>query len=175
MEELKVIKSKKLKDCEVIGILLAKDWFEDGLVPKHHVMPDDHVVAQWMDFHDGTNSHIEGRTTIAILREKRDAFLIYNHRVGLEFLGDKEASTKAPWYKYPDNKPQEEGYYNVCTLEFKIGVALWKLGKWWDDVNQDTKTLMGLKHEFILYYAEISELNPVIKKDLDEMDKEEKL
>jgi hypothetical protein len=75
MEQIISIKEKKIDDVRVVAIVLAQDWFDKFSFP---ILPDDYVVCQWSDFHDGVNSHIEGKTTIAICRNPKDALLIYN-------------------------------------------------------------------------------------------------
>ena len=73
-----MIKEKKLKNNRVIAIVLAKDWYWHYKKLHYPVLPDDYVVCQWLDFHDGVKSNIEGRETIAICRNKVDAELIFN-------------------------------------------------------------------------------------------------
>jgi len=77
------IQQKKINNTTVIAIVYAKDWY--GEIMNHVryslILPDDFVVCQWHDFHDGLKSNIEGRTTIAICRNKENAELIYNLKV----------------------------------------------------------------------------------------------
>lgn len=67
-------------DVNVIAVVPAKEWFKDqfeaGNVP-FFIREDDYVVAKWHDFHDGQNSHIEGKQTIAICKSKQDAQRVY--------------------------------------------------------------------------------------------------
>ncbi len=77
------IKSAKKCGTHHVGVVYAKDWF--GSHKPLFILPDDFVVCEWNDYHDGVNSHIEGRTTIAICRRKDDALLLYN-----KYLSDKK-------------------------------------------------------------------------------------
>ncbi len=61
-------------------------------------------------------------------------------------------------------KAKEEGYYLTKTAEGKWGVALWKQvdgmtqPKWWDDINQNGRLMLGIKHEIIVEYYLINDL-----------------
>lgn len=68
------------------GVLKTKDWFSDNdtvLWSK-----DGFVVATWSDYHDGENSHIEGKTTIAVCNDLEDAEIIFKRHL-LQFLTKK--------------------------------------------------------------------------------------
>ncbi len=74
---LRYLSMKNTNGNRYVGILEIEDWFQDDLI-RYPVLPEDFIVASWHDYHDGFNSHIEGKTTIAICREYVDALLIYN-------------------------------------------------------------------------------------------------
>jgi hypothetical protein len=76
------IQKKKINDVTYIGIVYAADWFGEGMKHVRYslILPLDYIVCGWSDFHDGEKSNVEGRTTIAICRELKDAKLIYNSR-----------------------------------------------------------------------------------------------
>jgi hypothetical protein len=76
MEEIKSIKQKKINDVTIVAIVLARDWFKNSEYPLR--IPNDFVVCQWSDFHDGVKSNIEGKETIAICRKLEHAKLIYD-------------------------------------------------------------------------------------------------
>ena len=82
---MKTIEKKKLKNgIDFIAIVKVEDWWVEsnlyGRIPvKYPLLSSDFVVCKWSDFHDGVNSHIEGKTTIAICREKADAIILFNH------------------------------------------------------------------------------------------------
>lgn len=68
-----------VNNLEVFAIVKALSFYEniDGII----VRSEDFVVCKWHDYHDGTKSNIEGRTTIAICREFSDAILIFNSKI----------------------------------------------------------------------------------------------
>jgi hypothetical protein len=75
-KEIRTIKQKKINDVTIVAIVYAKDWFPTEYF--YPVVPSDFVVCQWLDFHDGEKSNIEGKQTIAICRKLEHAELIYN-------------------------------------------------------------------------------------------------
>lgn len=78
---MKTINIKKLKGCKVVAIISAENWFNtDSLYNNITIRLNDFVVCEWYDFHDGINSHIEAKQTIAICRKKEDAELIFNSK-----------------------------------------------------------------------------------------------
>ena len=80
MEDFKVVVKKNFNDIKRVGIVRAKDWFM-GSKYSYPVRDDDFVVCRWSDFHDGQNSHIEGKETLAICRSIEDAYLLYNSKI----------------------------------------------------------------------------------------------
>ena len=80
MEDFKLVLKKEIDDIKRVGIAYAKDWFM-GSKYGYPIRDDDYVVCRWSDFHDGQNSHIEGKETIAICREFEDAQLIYKSKL----------------------------------------------------------------------------------------------
>lgn len=84
------IKKKKIEDCAFVGIVLAGDYFseyyKENMMPIS-IQPGDFVVCLYSDFHDGLNSHIEGATMVAILKDMDDAELIFR-------LTDKHEAVK---------------------------------------------------------------------------------
>jgi hypothetical protein len=88
-EKIKSLQERKITDTQLIGIVLAKDWFGKdwwGNAKPSCIFLKEFVVCKWFDFHDGVNSHIEGKETIAICKEKEDAELIFNTKVE-KYLG----------------------------------------------------------------------------------------
>jgi hypothetical protein len=78
---MNAIITKKISDDEVLAIVLAKDWFDiffDEKKMPYFITEHDYVVCKWFDFHDGVNSHIEGKETIAICRNEEDAYILFN-------------------------------------------------------------------------------------------------
>jgi hypothetical protein len=72
------IKQKKITDVQFVGIIHAENWFTFPV--KYPIGPQDFVVMQWYDHHDGINSHLEGKETIAICKQLKDAERIYKSR-----------------------------------------------------------------------------------------------
>jgi hypothetical protein len=85
MEDFKVIIKKEVDDVKRVGIVQAKEWFHifktfngGEILPPNLIYSCDFVLCRWSDFHDGENSHIEGKETIAICRRIEDAYTLYN-------------------------------------------------------------------------------------------------
>lgn len=72
--EFPAVKKTNLSGNKWVGIVYAIDWY-NGYLPVM-TMAKDFVVGEWSDFHDGEKSHIEGKTTIAVCKNKEDAVLI---------------------------------------------------------------------------------------------------
>jgi hypothetical protein len=79
MENFKIIVKKEIDNIKRVGIVSAKDWY-NGAKYGYPVHDDDFVVCSWSDFHDGVNSHIEGKETIAICRSIEDAYLLFKSK-----------------------------------------------------------------------------------------------
>jgi hypothetical protein len=83
MKDKKFIQSliKKKKSNKIhngwVGIIYAKDWF--AMITMITIRPEDLVIICWHEIHDGVNSHIENKTTIAICKNIEDAILIYDN------------------------------------------------------------------------------------------------
>jgi hypothetical protein len=78
LEAIPCVLSKKTSDVGTIAVVLAQYWFEELKVPPF-IQPDSLVVCRWSDFHDGENSHIEGKETIAVCRDINDAISVYKN------------------------------------------------------------------------------------------------
>lgn len=97
---LNTIKQMKISDVKYIGIMKAKDWF--GNERLAFIFPNDYVVCEWCDYDDGVNSHIEGMTTIGIVKDLKDAEILYNNRSLLpsqKFPSSGEIRKMADYYK----------------------------------------------------------------------------
>lgn len=78
---IETIQKKKIGNNKFVGIVLAGDYFEDWYRAKkmpHSIQDSDYVVCKFYDYHDGQKSHIEGVTTVGILKNLDHAKLIYN-------------------------------------------------------------------------------------------------
>jgi len=75
---MKILRVKNKNDEKRIGIVSAKDWFPK--TKPYYITDKDYVVGEWYDFHDGSKSNIEGRMTIAICREFKDAKMIFDKK-----------------------------------------------------------------------------------------------
>jgi hypothetical protein len=78
------IQQKKINDITYIGIVYAAEWYGKDIKHARYILPLDYIVCGWSDFHDGEKSNVEGRITIAICRELKDAKLIYNSKKLIE-------------------------------------------------------------------------------------------
>ena len=83
LESIPCVLSKKTSDVGTIAIVLAQYWFEEMKLTErrlpYFIQPDSLVVCRWSDFHDGVNSHIEGKETISVCREMDDAISVYKN------------------------------------------------------------------------------------------------
>ena len=68
---------KRIGDVKIVAIMYAKDWFSQAMPLIWPVRSEDFVVCKWFDYHDGFKSNMEGKTTIAICREKSDAKILF--------------------------------------------------------------------------------------------------
>jgi len=77
-----IIYRKRISATKSVGIMLAKDWFEldNNIFKSHSITEDDYVVCTWYHFHDGVSSNVEGKETVAICRNKKDAELIFDSK-----------------------------------------------------------------------------------------------
>lgn len=77
--EIPVVVKKNINNNLVVAIVKAKDWYKNSIIHvSYPVEGEDFVVCKWYDFHDGLKSNIEGKQTIAICRNKKDAELLFN-------------------------------------------------------------------------------------------------
>lgn len=60
---LRYLSMKNTHGCHYVGVLTIEEWFDDDLI-RYPALPGDFIVASWDDYHDGYNSHIEGKMTI---------------------------------------------------------------------------------------------------------------
>lgn len=74
---MKILRVKKKSDYR-IGIVKGKDWFPK--IKPHYLSDKDYVVASWFSFSDGVKRHIEGKTTLAICKNFKDAELIFKSK-----------------------------------------------------------------------------------------------
>ena len=79
MENFNLEVKREIDNIKRVGIVRAKDWFID-IKYSYPVRDDDFVVCRWSDFHDGKNSHIEGKETLAICRSIKDAYLLFKSK-----------------------------------------------------------------------------------------------
>ncbi len=82
-----IISWQKPGTVSVYAIVKAIGWYDEITFKRTiNILPDDLVVCKWSDFHDGEKSNIEGKTTIAICRQKDDAELIWRKYITQEAL-----------------------------------------------------------------------------------------
>lgn len=74
---MKILRVKK-KSNHRIGIVKGKDWFP--VTKPYYLTNNDYVVASWFSYSDGIKDHIEGKTTIAICKNFKDAELILKNK-----------------------------------------------------------------------------------------------
>ncbi len=76
-----------------IAVVKAIDWYPSTLkMPRPFILDEDYVVCCWHDYHDGEKSNIEGKTTIAICRDERDAYELFGRHILLEKEKNKNRS-----------------------------------------------------------------------------------
>lgn len=69
----------EVSDAERVGVMKTSEWFkgEDHALPMF--MREGYVVARWLEYSNGENITVEGRTTIAATAKQEDAFLVFRH------------------------------------------------------------------------------------------------
>lgn len=75
---MKALRIKNINNVKKVGIVTAEKWFPKS--KPYYIRNKDYVVGEWFDYHDGTKSNIEGRSTIAICREFKDAKMIFDKK-----------------------------------------------------------------------------------------------
>lgn len=76
-------------DITCIGVLKSVDWFENEKMGIAFLDSDTYIVGTWSDFHDGENSHIEGKQTIAVCKDLDDAVLIFHKHLDKIYFKNK--------------------------------------------------------------------------------------
>ena len=67
-------------DVNYLGVVSTKEWFDGQKIP-FPFDEFDYVVGEWSDFHDGVNSHIEGKLTYAICKLYDEAETLFEYRL----------------------------------------------------------------------------------------------
>lgn len=50
------------------------------------------------------------------------------------------------WHKYPDEKPEIDGYYLVINQYGSMFDWMWRRGEWYLGCDEDNKLLVGITH-----------------------------
>jgi hypothetical protein len=109
----------------VVAVVLAKHWFESYYTSNKmplFIEKSDYVVCKWQDFNDGEKPNIEGKTTIAICKNRDHAELVYKANLIFppKIKGKKTSSLSGVYFKKQFSPPLSIGPVTEKLEEISI-------------------------------------------------------